>query len=138
MFYAIYYLCCFKFFSHSQRRDSGSGTLASTSDRSSGLKSTSTPSTPQAENHHMESRNSHSTPTESTPSAERLSDVRLDKEVSEDNLLDQETPVVWKLHFSKFSKEVNISISIVCHVANQNIGLSRVGLNIMVINKRSC
>ncbi|XP_009764093.1 kinesin-like protein KIN-7K, chloroplastic isoform X2 [Nicotiana tabacum] len=76
-----------------RRRDSGSGTLASTSDRSSGLKSTSTPSTPQAENHHMESRNSHSTPTESTPSAERLSDVRLDKEVSEDNLLDQETPV---------------------------------------------
>lgn len=40
--------------------------------------------------------------------------------------------------FSKFSKEVNIIISIVCHVANQNIGLSRVGLNIMVINKRSC
>lgn len=75
-----------------RRRDSGSGTLASTSDRSSGLKSTSTPSTPQAENH-MESRNSHSVPTESTPSAERLSDVRLDKEVPEDNLLDQETPL---------------------------------------------
>lgn len=75
-----------------RRRDSGSGTLASTSDRSSGLKSTSTPSTPQAENH-MESRNSHSLPTESTPSAEHLSDVRLDKEVPEDNLLDPETPL---------------------------------------------
>ncbi|MCD9558611.1 Kinesin-like protein KIN-7D, chloroplastic, partial [Datura stramonium] len=75
-----------------RRRDSGSGTLASTSDRSSGLKSTSTPSTPQAENH-MEPRNSHSIPTESTPSAEHLSDVRLDKEVLEDNLLDQEAPL---------------------------------------------
>ncbi|XP_059301750.1 kinesin-like protein KIN-7K, chloroplastic isoform X3 [Lycium ferocissimum] len=75
-----------------RRRDSGSGTLASTSDRSSGLKSTSTPSTPQAENH-MESRNSHSIPTESMPSAEFLSDVRLDKEVPEDNLLDQENPL---------------------------------------------
>ncbi|KAK6793811.1 hypothetical protein RDI58_007264 [Solanum bulbocastanum] len=75
-----------------RRRDSGSVTLASTSDRSSGPKSTSTPSTPQAENH-MESRNSHSIPTESTPSAEHLSDVRLDKEVPEDNLLDPETPL---------------------------------------------
>ncbi|KAJ8528563.1 hypothetical protein K7X08_037234 [Anisodus acutangulus] len=83
-------------FGEEERRDSGSGTLASTSDRSSGLKSTSTPSTPQAENH-MESRNSHSIPTESTPSADHLSDVRLDKEVPEDNLLDQETPLVWKL-----------------------------------------
>lgn len=107
-----------------QRRDSGSGTLASTSDRSSGLKSTSTPSTPQAENH-MELRNSHSIPTESTPSAEHLSDVRLDNEVSEDNLLDQETPLVWKLiFFAMFDKEVNINISIECHVANPNIGLA--------------
>ncbi|CAN4096846.1 unnamed protein product [Withania somnifera] len=73
-----------------RRRDSGSGTLASTSDRSSGLKSTSTPSTPQAENH-MESRNSHSIPTEGMPLAECLSDVRLDKEAPEDNLLDHET-----------------------------------------------
>ncbi|KAF3641921.1 putative rhodanese-like domain-containing protein 9, chloroplastic-like [Capsicum annuum] len=73
-----------------RRRDSGSGTLASTSDRSSGIKSTSTPSTPLAENH-MESSNSRSIPTESTPSAERLSDVILDKEVPEDNLLDPET-----------------------------------------------
>ncbi|WMV19518.1 hypothetical protein MTR67_012903 [Solanum verrucosum] len=41
----------------------------------------------------MELRNSHSIPTESTPSAEHLSDVRLDNEVPEDNLLDQETPL---------------------------------------------
>ncbi|KAL3534130.1 hypothetical protein ACH5RR_002591 [Cinchona calisaya] len=78
-----------------RKRESGTGTLTSTSDKSSGVKSTSTPSTPQAEsvNIHMDSRLSHSLPTESTPSAEHLPEVRQDREVPEDNFLGQETPL---------------------------------------------
>uniref|UniRef100_A0A5B6ZF27 Putative kinesin-related protein 4 n=1 Tax=Davidia involucrata TaxID=16924 RepID=A0A5B6ZF27_DAVIN len=66
----------------------------STSDKSSGVKSVSTPSTPQAEsvNFHSESRHSHSLLTESTP-ADLLSEVRQDREVPEDNFLGQETPL---------------------------------------------
>lgn len=79
-----------------QKRDSGAGTLTSTSDRSSGIKSTSTPSTPQAEsgNFHPESRLSHSLLTESSPSADLLSEAREDREVGQENFLGQETPLV--------------------------------------------
>ncbi|KAL3533971.1 hypothetical protein ACH5RR_007492 [Cinchona calisaya] len=78
-----------------RKRDSGTGTLTSMSDKSSGVKSASTPSTPQAEsvNIRMESRLSHSQPTESTPSAEHLPEARQDREVLEDNFLGQETPL---------------------------------------------
>ncbi|XP_034907870.1 kinesin-like protein KIN-7K, chloroplastic isoform X2 [Populus alba] len=55
-----------------RKRDSGSG--MSTSDKSSGVKSNSTPSTPQAENsnYHAESRLSHPSLAESSPSADLL------------------------------------------------------------------
>lgn len=78
-----------------RKRESGSGTLTSTSDKSSGVKSTSTPSTPQAEsvNIRMESRLSHSLLTETTPSAEHLPEARQDREVPDDNFLGQETPL---------------------------------------------
>ncbi|CAL9026068.1 unnamed protein product [Prunus brigantina] len=78
-----------------RKRDSGAGTLTSTSDRSSGIKSTSTPSTPQAEsgNFHAESRLSHSLLTESSPSADLLSEAREDREVGQENFLEQETPL---------------------------------------------
>ncbi|KAG6770258.1 hypothetical protein POTOM_025934 [Populus tomentosa] len=76
-----------------RKRDSGSG--MSTSDKSSGVKSNSTPSTPQAENsnYHAESRLSHPSLAESSPSADLLSEVRQDREVPEDNFLEQETPL---------------------------------------------
>ncbi|KAK2990674.1 hypothetical protein RJ640_029349 [Escallonia rubra] len=78
-----------------RKRESGVGTLTSTSDKSSGAKSISTPSTPQAEsiNFHTESRHSHSLPTETTPSADLISEARQDRESPEDFLL-QETPLV--------------------------------------------
>lgn len=69
------------------------GTLTSTSDKSSGVKSVSTPSTPQAENFHSEPRHSHSLPMESLMSADHLSGARDDRE-DQDNLLDEETPLV--------------------------------------------
>ncbi|XP_073266173.1 kinesin-like protein KIN-7K, chloroplastic isoform X4 [Populus alba] len=76
-----------------RKRDSGSG--MSTSDKSSGVKSNSTPSTPQAENsnYHAESRLSHPSLAESSPSADLLFEVRQDREVPEDNFLEQETPL---------------------------------------------
>ncbi|XP_011005299.1 PREDICTED: kinesin-like protein KIF3A isoform X2 [Populus euphratica] len=57
-----------------RKRDSGSG--MSTSDKSSGVKSNSTPSTPQAENsnYHAESRLSHPSLAESSPLADLLSE----------------------------------------------------------------
>ncbi|XP_008241185.1 PREDICTED: kinesin-related protein 4 [Prunus mume] len=78
-----------------RKRDSGAGTLTSTSDRSSGIKSTSTPSTPQAEsgNFHAESRLSQSLLTESSPSGDLLSEAREDREVGQENFLEQETPL---------------------------------------------
>ncbi|KAL6273178.1 hypothetical protein ACE6H2_023870 [Prunus campanulata] len=78
-----------------RKRDGGAGTLTSTSDRSSGIKSTSTPSTPQAEsgNFHAESRLSHSLLTESSPSADLLSEAREDREVGRENFLGQATPL---------------------------------------------
>ncbi|KAG5243823.1 kinesin motor family protein [Salix suchowensis] len=74
-----------------RKRDSGLG--LSTSDKSSGVKSNSTPSTPQAENHnyHAESRLSHPSLAESSPSADLLSEVRQDRELPEDNFLELET-----------------------------------------------
>ncbi|GAV63985.1 Kinesin domain-containing protein [Cephalotus follicularis] len=78
-----------------RKRDSGLGALTSTSDKSSGIKSSSTPSTHQAggTNFHNESRLSHSLLTESSPSADHLSEVRQDREVPEDNFLGLETPL---------------------------------------------
>ncbi|KAM5559091.1 kinesin-like protein KIN-7K, chloroplastic [Rosa sericea] len=77
-----------------RKRDSGGGTLTSTSDKSSGMKSTSQPSTPQAENSniHAESRLSHSLLTASSPSADLLTDAIEDREVPQDKFLGQETP----------------------------------------------
>ncbi|XP_056158760.1 kinesin-like protein KIN-7K, chloroplastic isoform X1 [Syzygium oleosum] len=78
-----------------RKRDSGLGTLASTSDKSSGVKSVSTPSTPQAEsgNFLTESRLSQSLVTESSPVADILCESREDRDVREDNFLGQETPL---------------------------------------------
>ncbi|GAU31511.1 hypothetical protein TSUD_332860 [Trifolium subterraneum] len=68
--------------------------LTGTSDKSSGAKSTSTPSTPQADNgNHVESRLSHSLAAESSPSADHISEGREDKDIHEDSLLGQETPL---------------------------------------------
>uniref|UniRef100_A0A2P2LDK2 Kinesin-like protein n=1 Tax=Rhizophora mucronata TaxID=61149 RepID=A0A2P2LDK2_RHIMU len=66
----------------------------SNSDKSSGVKSNSTPSTPQAENSYFpaESRLSHPLLMETSPSADLPSEVRQDGEVPEDNFLGQETP----------------------------------------------
>ncbi|KAL0383790.1 UNVERIFIED_CONTAM: Kinesin-like protein KIN-7D, chloroplastic [Sesamum calycinum] len=81
---------------YGHKRDGGLGTLASSSDKSSGVKSTSSPSTPQADsrNIHMEARHSHSL-LETAPSADSLADVKHNKEVFEpqDNYLGQETPL---------------------------------------------
>ncbi|KAJ1432996.1 P-loop containing nucleoside triphosphate hydrolase [Sesbania bispinosa] len=78
-------------FGEEEKRDSA---LTGTSDKSSGAKSTSTPSTPQAENgNHAESRLSHSLPAESSPSADIISEAREDKDIHEDSLLGQETPL---------------------------------------------
>lgn len=75
----------------SRKRESA---LTGTSDKSSGAKSTSTPSTPQADNgNHVESRLSHSLAAESSPSADHISDARDDKDIHEDSLLGQETPL---------------------------------------------
>ncbi|XP_027353214.1 kinesin-like protein KIN-7K, chloroplastic [Abrus precatorius] len=74
-----------------RKRDSA---LTGASDKSSGAKSTSTPSTPQAESgNHVESRLSHSQPAESSPSADLVSEAREDKYLHEDSLLGQETPL---------------------------------------------
>ncbi|XP_059646440.1 kinesin-like protein KIN-7K, chloroplastic [Cornus florida] len=77
-----------------RKRDSGLGSLTSTSDKATGVKSISRPSTPQAEsvNCRMESRHSHSLHSESTPSADLLSEAGQDREVSE-NILGQRTPL---------------------------------------------
>ncbi|MBA0728500.1 hypothetical protein Golax_001396, partial [Gossypium laxum] len=78
-----------------RKRDTGTGTLTSASDMSSGIKSNSTPSTPQAgsSNFHAESRLSQSIVTGSSPPMDLLSDARHDREAPEDNFLGQETPL---------------------------------------------
>ncbi|KAK3019121.1 hypothetical protein RJ639_004113 [Escallonia herrerae] len=90
-----------------RKRESGVGTLTSTSDKSSGAKSISTPSTPQAEsvNFHTESRHSHSLPTETTPSADLISEARQDRESPEDNFSLQETPLV---EIAKLNDEIKM------------------------------
>ena len=71
--------------------------MIGTSDKSSGAKSTSTPSTPQAESgDNVGSRLSHSLPAESSPSADLISEAIEDKDIHEDSLLGQETPLVCK------------------------------------------
>lgn len=71
--------------------------MASSSDKSSGVKSTSIPSTPQADsmNIHMEARNSHSLQSDSTP-ADPISDMKHNNEAFEpdDNYLVQEASLV--------------------------------------------
>ncbi|KAG4204703.1 hypothetical protein ERO13_A04G053900v2 [Gossypium hirsutum] len=78
-----------------RKRDTGTGILTSASDKSSGIKSNSTPSTPQAgsSNFHAESRLSQSIVTGSSPPMDLLSDARHDREAPEDNFLGQETPL---------------------------------------------
>ncbi|KAH7854696.1 hypothetical protein Vadar_016880 [Vaccinium darrowii] len=77
----------------SRKRDSNLGSLASNSDRSSGVKSISTTSTPRAEslNLQIESRLSHSLLAEST--ADLLLEARQDREYPDDSFLGQETPL---------------------------------------------
>ncbi|KAI3822724.1 hypothetical protein L1987_10321 [Smallanthus sonchifolius] len=75
-----------------RRRDSISGALTSTSDKSSGAKSISTPSTPQADNP-VESRHSHSLPTECR-SADFSPGAPQDQEINEDTFLQQESPLI--------------------------------------------
>ncbi|KAL5545429.1 hypothetical protein UlMin_005116 [Ulmus minor] len=78
-----------------RKRDSSYGATTSTSDKSSGAKSVSTPSTPQAEstNFHSESRFSHSLPMESPLSAELLRVAREERDILHDISLGQETPL---------------------------------------------
>ncbi|XP_044500590.1 kinesin-like protein KIN-7K, chloroplastic isoform X2 [Mangifera indica] len=78
-----------------RKRDSSLGPLTSTSDKSSGIKSNSTPSTPQAgsSNFQAESTHSQSPLTETSPPADILSEARQDREVPEDSFLGQETPL---------------------------------------------
>ncbi|RVW81458.1 Kinesin-like protein KIN-7K, chloroplastic [Vitis vinifera] len=75
-----------------RKRDSGTG---SPSDKSSGIKSISTPSTPQADSVNLptESRLSHSLLTEGSP-IDLFSETRQDREVPVDDFLGQETPLV--------------------------------------------
>ncbi|KAI8562040.1 hypothetical protein RHMOL_Rhmol03G0004100 [Rhododendron molle] len=77
-----------------RKRDSNLGSLASNSDRSSGVKSNSTTSTPQAEsvNYQIEYRHSHSLLAESIP--DPLSQARQDRECLDDSFLGQETPLM--------------------------------------------
>ncbi|XP_022967700.1 kinesin-like protein KIN-7K, chloroplastic isoform X1 [Cucurbita maxima] len=78
-----------------RKRDSGLGTSTNTSDKSRGMKSTSIPSTPQADQNNVpsESRLSLSLQTESSPSADLLSDAKEEKETREENIFDPETPL---------------------------------------------
>ncbi|XP_038719500.1 kinesin-like protein KIN-7K, chloroplastic isoform X2 [Tripterygium wilfordii] len=77
-----------------RKRDSNVAALTSTSDKSNGAKSNSTPSTPQTgrSNLHAESRLSNSLLIESTPSVDILSDTQREREILEENFLGQETP----------------------------------------------
>ena len=97
-----------------QKRDSGVGTLTSASDKSSGIKSNSTPSTPQAgsNNFHAESRLSQSLLTASSPPMGLLSDARQNGEIPEDNYLGQETPLVCKCLFFLMCATAFISFSV--------------------------
>lgn len=79
-----------------QKRESGFGT--STSDKSSVVKSNSTPSTPQAENNNfIGSRFLNPLILESSPSTDPLSEVKHDRYMPDDNFLEQETTSVCSL-----------------------------------------
>ncbi|XP_052730564.1 kinesin-like protein KIN-7K, chloroplastic isoform X4 [Vigna angularis] len=71
-----------------RKRDTGLSAFSGTSDKSCGTKSVSTPSTPLSE-----SRHSHSLPAQSSP-ADFVSSSREDKEIHEDRVLGQETPLI--------------------------------------------
>ncbi|KAM0045334.1 putative plus-end-directed kinesin ATPase transcription factor bZIP family [Helianthus debilis subsp. tardiflorus] len=75
-----------------RRHHSISGALTSTSDKSSGAKSISTPSTPQADNP-TESRHSHSLPTECRSVEFSLGGPQ-DQELNDDTFLQQESPLI--------------------------------------------
>ncbi|CAM8897591.1 unnamed protein product [Rhodiola kirilowii] len=76
-----------------RKRENG-GTTASFSDKSSGFKSVSTPSTPQADsiNLHPESRLSQSLLTDCSPSGDVSAECRQDTHIPEDSLFGQDTP----------------------------------------------
>ncbi|GMH08221.1 hypothetical protein Nepgr_010061 [Nepenthes gracilis] len=74
------------------KKDGVSGTMPSTSNKSSGMKSNSTPSTPQVINFPTESRHSQSPVTEATP-MELLPDARQNGDVLEDSFSGQDTPL---------------------------------------------
>ncbi|XP_027935876.1 kinesin-like protein KIN-7K, chloroplastic isoform X2 [Vigna unguiculata] len=78
-----------------RKRDTGLSAFSGTSDKSCGTKSVSTPSTPLAESsNRAESRHSHSLPAQSSPSVDFVSATREDKEIHEDRVLGQETPLI--------------------------------------------
>ncbi|KAL3633166.1 Kinesin-like protein KIN-7D, chloroplastic [Castilleja foliolosa] len=79
-----------------KKRDGGNGALASSSDKSSEVKSTSSPSTPQGSaNIHIDARHSNSLLSESNPSADHLSDGKLNRKLfePEDDFLGEESPL---------------------------------------------
>ncbi|KAL3637334.1 Kinesin-like protein KIN-7D, chloroplastic [Castilleja foliolosa] len=79
-----------------KKRDGGNGALASSSDKSSEVKSTSSPSTPQGStNIHIDARHSSSLLSESNPSADHLSDGKLNRKLfePEDDFLGEESPL---------------------------------------------
>ncbi|KAJ8448542.1 hypothetical protein Cgig2_012186 [Carnegiea gigantea] len=92
-----------------RKKDGGLGALTSISDKSSGAKSNSTPSTPQAESVHMESRLSQSLLTERTNSAELSPVARGEREIPRDNFSGQETPLV--CHLLLFLKSSRVDLS---------------------------
>ncbi|KHG00912.1 Serine--tRNA ligase [Gossypium arboreum] len=106
-----------------QKRDTGTGILTSASDKSSGIKSNSTPSTPQAgsSNFHAESRLSQSIVTGSSPPMDLLSDARHDREAPEDNFLGQETPLIDLLREQQkiLSGEVALHSSALKHLSEE-------------------
>ncbi|PWA83303.1 kinesin motor domain-containing protein [Artemisia annua] len=75
-----------------RKRDSVSGALTSTSDKSSGAKSISPLSTPSAGNRNPTIEHSHSLPTECT-SSEYLSDSKQDQQNNEADFSPQDTPL---------------------------------------------
>ncbi|KAK1279024.1 Kinesin-like protein NACK1 [Acorus gramineus] len=80
-----------------RKRDSGGATLISSDgEKSSGIKSVTPRSIPQAEsiNCPTEPRNSNSLISEGTPSADILSEIACDKDVPDDSFSAQETPTV--------------------------------------------
>lgn len=78
-----------------RKRDSGIGTLASSSEKSSGVQSTSSPSTPQAviTNIQIEARQSHSFLTETTPANHLSNSIHYEVFEPEDNYSGLETPL---------------------------------------------